>query len=310
MGRRAVAVSSQGEPHSPLCSPRPHWKHPLCANPLDTEGSTHPGGSNPGHRTGYWPFGELAAPCTMQPYTRQSGPCLGRVCREGQACSGCPMCRDAPPHVPGGWSGSAGSSSGEPQGSASPGRPALCVLATTPVWTQSPPPPIPGYAAGKHEPVAACEVMSSNSFHFLRADNFILFKKCVFFISLCLSFSVVLAEVRQNVEGGWEEVLIWTSCQAGLPHLPYISLWAAYPQIALPRRETPQVPSRVGGRWAESQREEGRRLSLIEEKKTLPPSSSPSPGKLEKGNGGGVECVQEKQKQCSPKPRKHDCGLL
>lgn len=77
--------------------------------------------------------------------------------------------------------------------------------------------------------------MSGNSFHFLRADNFILFKKCVFFIlSLCLSLSAVLAEVRQNVEGGWEEVLIWTSCQACLPHLPYISLRAAYPQIALP----------------------------------------------------------------------------
>lgn len=46
-------------------------------------------------------------------------------------------------------------------------------------------------------------------------------KKYIFFHPLSLSFSAVLAEVPQKFKGGWEEVLIWTSCQASLPCLPY-----------------------------------------------------------------------------------------
>ena len=93
VGGRAVAVSPQGGARSPLCPPRRHWRRPPCGAPLDTEGSTHTGGSTAGTGRAL-AAGELAA---RAPRIRT----LGRGAAWGVgAGAGLPRA----PHAPGGWS--------------------------------------------------------------------------------------------------------------------------------------------------------------------------------------------------------------
>lgn len=90
----------------------------------------------------------------------------------------------------------------------------------TPDWTQSSPPPSwDTHEESRNQLLHARQRGAIFSTSSKLTSSFSSKKKKSLFHPLC--FSAVFTEVPQKFESRWEEVLIWTSCQASLPCLPY-----------------------------------------------------------------------------------------
>lgn len=228
-------------------------------------------------QTGVLPVGlSRAAPCTWQPYTKTQNSVTipGSECarRDGAATQPSPTCRGV------------GTGLGQAQGSPSPGHTAPCVLTATPVWPQSPPPPS---QERQEESRNQLPRMRQRGARFSTSSELTIsfFSKKYLFFSSSLS-GTSLAEVPQKLEGGWEEVLIWTSCQASLPRRPTFHSGSLSPDSSAAEGNSPG-PAGMGGRWAEGQRGACRLLSLREEKKTSSCTAPSFLGRLGRGSGGG-----------------------